>query len=926
MELLQAVVDALPDPTVIKDREHRWLAINEPLLKMLGYPLKAIVGRTDLEMFPSQGERHHASDDDVFRTGQPADYERVVTSRNGQISRSLLTRKRLLHLPESYGGGEMLIATFVDVTPRRRAEAKLQEAEEHHRHALMLNPQIPWTADPGGKLLEVGPVWEMWVGMSLEEAMGGGWAQAVHPDDLAPLIEAWNGALASGRILDSEYRLRMAGGEYRWVRAWAAPRRDESGAIMLWYGAVEDINDRKLAEAALVASEREFSEVANAAPAMIWTNNAAGEATFVSRLWCETTGQDPDEPLGQGWLERIHPDDRAQVKAAAEEARAARRTYKAEYRVRTRSGDWIWVMDVGEPRHGPGGEFLGYVGSMLDVTERRQAAAKLDQILESTTDCVVLIDRHYRLTYINGNAHRKLKDRSLVIGGRIRDIFPEEAGGIFAQQFAEAFAQQTPVMFEARLAGVDDWFEVHAFPTEDGLSVFFRDISARRTAEQERAIAQEKMIHMARHDALTELPNRVLFRERLERVLADNRSPNQTAVLYIDLDGFKDVNDTAGHGAGDVLLRLVAQRLQRGVRSGDTVTRLGGDEFAIIQTQVRQGADAADLADRIVRDLAEPFEIEGRNIVIGASVGIALAPADASDPEELLRAADTALYRAKAEGKGAFRLFEPGMDEQLKHRQALKLALHGALKRDEFSILYQPMVDLSSGRIRAFEALLRWRHPELGAVCPTEFIPLAEETGLIVGIGAWILREACRAASRWPDDICLSVNLSPAQFRSAGLVSTVRAALTETQLPTDRLQLEITESVLLRENRANLQILTELRRLGVKIALDDFGTGYSSLGYLHQFPFDKIKLDRSFVQNLPGSREGHAIVTAVAAMAQGLGISLTAEGVETSAQAALLRERGYSEGQGYLFSEPVSEGQARRLIGHAMTVYPVSPA
>jgi diguanylate cyclase (GGDEF)-like protein/PAS domain S-box-containing protein len=927
-DLLNGMLAAMPDPAVVKDQNHRWLALNDALLALLGYAREQIVGLTDQEMFPGpQGERHAAVDSQVFATGEGAEYEQVVVARDGKSRRHLLTRKRLLRLPASLHAEPLLLATFVDVTTAREASAKLEEAEEHHRCAVALSPQIPWTADAEGRILEVGPVWETRVGLSSEQALGLGWLQAVHPDDIASALGAWQGSVTSGDPVDTEYRLRMAAGDYRWVRAWAAARRNEAGGIVRWYGTLEDIHDRKLAEEALMASSREFSDMANAAPAMIWTTDPAGETTFFSRLWSEITGQSEGEALGRGWLKAVHPDDCPRVEKEYAQASAAGAPFQSEYRLRTHGGDWLWIIDVGQPRYGAEGEFLGYVGSVLDVTEKRQAAERIAEILESTTDCVVLIDRNYRLTYANGNARRRLKGRPMAIGQQLREVFPEEVGGVFARQFAIAFTQQEPVSFEAPLAGLDnDWFEVHAFPTKDGLSLFFRDVSARRSAEQERLLAQEKMIHMARHDALTDLPNRVLFRERLERVLADNRSASQTAVLYIDLDGFKEVNDTAGHAAGDVLLRLVAQRLQQNVRGGDTVARLGGDEFAIIQTHVRQGADAADLATRIILDLAEPFKIDGRFVAVGASVGIALAPADATDPDELLRAADTALYRAKGDGKGAFRLFEPGMDEQLKQRQALKLALHGALKRHEFSIRYQPFVDLCTGRIRGYEALLRWRHPELGDVSPAQFIPVAEESGLIVGIGAWALREACRAATAWPDDVVLSVNLSPAQFKNTGLVKTVRTALEDHRLPSYRLQLEITESVLLRENKANLKILRELRRLGVQIALDDFGTGYSSLGYLHQFPFDKIKLDRSFVRNLPHGREAQAIVTAVAAMARGLGISVIAEGVETAEQAALLRDKGYSEGQGFLFSKPISEGQARRMVRETLQVSLADPS
>ena len=924
--LLQAMVDAMPDPATIKDREHRWLVLNDPLLALLGRRREEVVGRTDRELFPgAQGESHLAADRQVFATGQGVDYERVIAAPDLGRTWRLLTRKRLLRLPGDLEAEPFLLASFVDVTAAHEAEAQLREAEEHHRYAIALNPQLPWTVDAQGRVLEVGPVWEARVGLTADQALGRGWLQAVHPDDVPPTLELWGRSLKSGEPVDVEYRLRMAAGDYRWVRAWAAARRGPDGGIVRWYGTLEDIHDRKQAQAALLASSRDFSDMANAAPAMIWTTDPAGNTTFVSRLWGEITGQDSADAVGHGWLEAVHPEDRQRVAAQYDAASAKGVGFQSEYRLRSQAGGWLWVIDVGQPRYASGGEFIGYVGSVLDVTERRQAAKRLEEILESTTDCVVLIDRDYRLTYANGNARLKLKDRPLAIGQKLRDIFPDEIDGLYAQQFARAFAEQVPVSFEAPLAGLDnDWFEVHAFPTTDGLSLFFRDVSARRSAEQERLLAQEKIIHMARHDALTGLPNRMMFRERLERVLADNRSTTQTAVLYLDLDGFKEVNDTAGHAAGDVLLKLVSQRLQQGLRAGDTVARLGGDEFAIIQTQVRQGADAADLAARIVQDLAEPFEVDGRFVAIGASVGIALAPADATDPDELLRAADTALYRAKGDGKGTFRLFEPGMDEQLKQRQALKLALHGALKRHEFSVVYQPLVDLCSGRVRAFEALLRWRHPELGAVSPADFIPVAEETGLIIGIGAWTLREACRAAARWPGEVCVSVNLSPAQFRNSGLVGVVKAALADARLAPNRLQLEITESVLLRESKANLKILRELRRLGVKIALDDFGTGYSSLGYLHQFPFDKIKLDRSFVRNLAHGREAQTIVTAVAAMARGLGIAAAAEGVETAEQAALLRDKGYGEGQGFHFSKPVSEGEARRLVGQVLQVCPAS--
>jgi diguanylate cyclase (GGDEF)-like protein len=420
----------------------------------------------------------------------------------------------------------------------------------------------------------------------------------------------------------------------------------------------------------------------------------------------------------------------------------------------------------------------------------------------------------------------------------------------------------------------------------------------------ERRRIEAKIAHMAHHDVLTNLPNRMLFRERMDDALASVEEGDTIAVLCLDLDHFKTVNDTLGHSTGDAVLREVSGRLLGSIREIDTIARLGGDEFAIVQVGIDGVEDAATLAQRIIDAMAAPLIVEAHQIPLGTSIGIALSPNDGTSAEELLQKADFALYRAKANGRGNYRFFEPEMDAQMRQRRALELDLYNALSGGQLELYYQPLVNLKSGEISSFEALLRWRHPERGMIAPDQFIPLAEDTGLIVPIGEWVLNQACREAANWPESVHVAVNLSPAQFKSRNLVEAVTEALARSGLAPNRLDLEITESVLLYENQAVLTTLTQIKALGVKISMDDFGTGYSSLSYLRSFPFDKIKIDRSFIRDLTKSDDCVAIVRAVTSLGTSLGMATIAEGVETQEQLERLRLEGCGEIQGFLISPP----------------------
>jgi diguanylate cyclase (GGDEF)-like protein/PAS domain S-box-containing protein len=439
---------------------------------------------------------------------------------------------------------------------------------------------------------------------------------------------------------------------------------------------------------------------------------------------------------------------------------------------------------------------------------------------------------------------------------------------------------------------------ISAKPLANGHTVTtHHDVTEQRQSEA-------RIVHMAMHDALTGLPNRVLINERLEHGLARTNRGEILAVHLLDLDHFKNVNDTLGHPAGDKLLKAVTTRLCTLLRDTDTIARMGGDEFAILQTAISQPADASSLARRIVELVGQPYDIEGQQVVVGASIGIAIAPSDGQSSDQLMRNADLALYRAKGDGRGMFCFFEPQMDAQMQERRAMEYDMRKALAAGEFELFYQPVVNLATNLISGCEALIRWRHPEKGLIAPLAFIPLAEEIGFIIPLGDWALREACATAARWPAQAKIAVNLSPVQFRSAGLMQTVVGALAASGLAPDRLELEITETILLEDSEATLATLYQLRELGVRIAMDDFGTGYSSLSYLQSFPFDRIKIDRSFIKDIGDGVGSLNIVRAVAALAAGLGMDTTAEGVETEQQRETVRMEGCTEMQGFLFSRP----------------------
>ncbi|MBO9176088.1 EAL domain-containing protein [Rhizobium sp. 16-488-2a] len=503
-----------------------------------------------------------------------------------------------------------------------------------------------------------------------------------------------------------------------------------------------------------------------------------------------------------------------------------------------------------------------------------------------------------------------------VVGRSDRTFFDDEQTEAFREQDARAFAASGAISFEETMQRADGQQRIlrtvkRALPSPDGSAPRYL-LGISQDVTEERSV-EARLAYMAMHDALTGLPNRAFFAEHIKRVSSLATTDKPMALLYLDVDHFKHINDSKGHAAGDALLCQVAARLTGLADHGDLVARLGGDEFALV-VGFREAGCIERFAERLLASLSSPFDLDGVNEHVTCSIGIALAPDHAEDDDVLMRHADLALYAAKESGRSTYRFYEPSMRLEAERRHMLTVELREALQKNQFELYYQPIVQLENDGLGGFEALIRWNHPERGLVPPMEFIPVAEETGLIVAIGEWVLREACRTAARWPSELKVAVNLSVSQFRHTSLLASVVSALDESGLRPERLEIEITESVFLADVGQSLPLLKALKELGIRIAIDDFGTGYSSFSYLRAFAFDKIKLDRSFIAGIDTDPGNLAIVRAVVGIGSGFNATTLAEGIETDAQLLRLRQEGFHEVQGYLLGKPMPLAEAERLI------------
>ncbi|THF68857.1 EAL domain-containing protein [Deinococcus sp. Arct2-2] len=540
------------------------------------------------------------------------------------------------------------------------------------------------------------------------------------------------------------------------------------------------------------------------------------------------------------------------------------------------------------------------------------ALQEVTTILESITDALFALDHEWRFTRVNASAERLLKrSRESLIGRVVWEEFPAALDSIFEREYRRAVTENVAVAFEAYYEPLKAWREVRAYPSAVGLSVYLHDITEKRAL-------LEELRYQAHHDSLTALPNRTLFEDRLELAITRaRRSGRRVAVGFLDLDDFKTVNDSLGHHTGDLLLREAAGRLQALMRKGDTLSRRGGDEFLFIADDLLTPEDGVRVGQRLLQALADPFEIAGHSLHVTACIGLSVFPEDGEDTETLKSNADAAMYRAKAKGRGLIACFEPVMGEAAAERLRLESDLRRALERGELHLVYQPLFDAVTRELVSAEALLRWRHPVLGPVPPGRFIPVAEASGMMVGIGAWVLREACRQAGEWARSpagpLRVAVNVSAMQFSRADFLDEVVRALEDSGLEPHLLELELTESLVMADVVETRRQLVLLRSLGVGVAVDDFGTGYSSLAHLQNLPLDTLKIDKSFVNRLEATPSSLALVRAVVNLGRDLEMRVVAEGVESEAQLETLRGLGCHHIQGYLLAKPLPPEDLVRL-------------
>jgi diguanylate cyclase (GGDEF)-like protein/PAS domain S-box-containing protein len=649
-----------------------------------------------------------------------------------------------------------------------------------------------------------------------------------------------------------------------------------------------------------------------------------GTLRYASPAFGRMLGYAPEEVVGKmNVLDYVHPDDLPHVLEETEKAlsEGGVATNRTEYRFRHKDGSWRWVESAGtyllDDPH-----VKGVVVQTRDITERkrteealREAEERFRRSFDDAAIGMALVGTDGRFLRTNRSLCDMLGYREVeLLGKTFQDItHPDDLDADLDQRRRTLLGEVRTYQMEKRYfhkEGQVVWvlLSVSLVHDEEGEPLYFvsqvQDIS-------ERKVLEERLQHMAFHDSLTDLPNRQLFMDRLGQALRRTRRRHKRiAVLFMDLDGFKVVNDSLGHEVGDLLLTVVAQRLRRCLRPEDTLARFGGDEFVVLIEALDDPAQAVQVAERITEELRRPFIMEGRDLYVLASIGISLGDARTHDPDDLLREADTAMYRAKDEG-GDFRVFNPAMYERAFTRLEVENDLRRAIEQEEFVVHYQPMVDLQTGELWGMEALVRWDHPERGLLEPSEFVPVAEQSGLVIPMGEQILRKACYRAKEWQEEnprippLVMSVNLSASQLSHSDLADTVERVLGETRLQGSRLTLDVTETVYVKVLAANTAMLDRLRGLGVRFSIDDFGTGYSSLSYLKRLPAHAIKIDQSFVKGLGKVAEDTAVVRMIIELAHTLGLEVIAEGVETEEQATLLKEMGCDVAQGYHFSKPL---------------------
>lgn len=843
-------------------------------------------------------------------------------------------------LCEGTGGVVRMVGTIAEASDRKKTEAALTESSANLQAIFNASVASILFIDSDYKIQAFNKaaaeaVWGIW---KREICAGDSIYDYVAPEDVKDFNRDFHAAL-NGQSVSLQRNIKGIGNTENWFEINYQPVFSDRGEVMGVCFRALNITERFLAMDALAQSEERFRLLVQHSSDLITILAADGTIRYQSPSIEKILGYPQSELVGQSAFDYVHPEDRERVcEQFAQALRTDGEAMEIEFRFRNRSGEWVYLDSVGSNQlNAPG--IHGFVINSRDVTERKEQEERLrlfERAIAASNNGIVISDAQQDNTVVYVNPYfEEMTGYSAAetVGKNCRFLQGKDRHQPGIEQLRDAIRQGkdcTVVLRNYRKDGAVFWNQLSLSPVENERGKISHFIGV-QTDISDRKRAEEQLIHQAYYDSLTGLPNRAFFMDRLREATTkvEGRSDYLCAVLFIDLDRFKRVNDSLGHAVGDMLLIVIAHRLQLCLRPQDTIARLGGDHYVILLDDINTIEEATAVADRIHQQLNAPFTFEGHEVFVSASIGIALSSIEYEVSADLLRNADIAMYRAKAAGKACSAFFDRAMHdravEQLQLENDLRRELHEVEqgRTTSLTVSYQPIVSLFDGGIVGFEALVRWHHPQRGIISPGEFIPLAEETGAIVPLGAWVLRQACHQLAAWHAQfpsitqnrrLKVNVNLSGKQFLQLDLVDQIDRVLQETLLDPSCLKLEITESVLMEDKQAATQILLQLKQRQIYLALDDFGTGYSSLSHLAQFPIDTLKIDRSFVSGIGKEGKNLEIVQAIVTLAHALGMDVTAEGVETAAQLAELKALGCEDGQGYFFSPPMDAESATALL------------
>jgi diguanylate cyclase (GGDEF)-like protein/PAS domain S-box-containing protein len=930
--LVNQILNTIGDPLFVQNEQHRYLIVNDAFCQLVGYRREQLIGQSDERIFP-QVDLFREQEKRVLAVGSPVEYETHFTNAVGKTH--ILSTN--LSYFEAAGGEKFWVGIGREISQQKEMELTMLECQERFLDImdqaavgiaqLSLDGQFLWTNSGFGKI----------VGYADSELLQMSFQDLTYAEDVGPSLELCQ-ALINGLIpkFSKEKRYVHKDGSVVWGNATVSLARNSEGKPKYFVVVLTDISERKRAEQALQDSEHRYYSLMQVSPVGIFHLDASGECVYANPHACEIAGLGLVEMLGEGWVQNIHPQDRLVVFEQLQYIHKHRTKVTCKYRFLLANNQVNWVLSEAIAQCDKEDKITGYVWTVTNISELKVTEEALRQSEEQFRHTFEYAPIGMAIQSLHGPFQRVNQGLCEPLGYSAEELLGKSFADLIHPEEVTAFLEQKQHLLDAKIASFQmenrylakDGHVVHALLKMVLLRDFmgdplhllgqFVDISDRKQVEQQ-------LVHDAFHDSLTGLPNRAMFLERVSTALKRiKRYPNQLfAVLFLDVDRFKIINDSMGPVMGDRLLIAIADKLNQCLRSTDMVARLGGDEFSILLEDIKDIKDATKAADRILEILGSPFTLNGYEVVTTASIGIAMLSPAYEQPEQVLRDADIAMYRAKRAGKARYEIFDKVMYSYALGLLQLENDLRRAIEKREFRVHYQPITSLISATLTGFEALVRWVHPEKGMISPVEFIPIAEETGLIVPLGEWVLREACQQIKKWQDEfpwtasLKMSVNLSAKQLRERQLIQTIDDILMETNLNPNCLKLEITESVLMENTDVVAKILWQLRSRNIELSLDDFGTGYSSLSYLHSFPVNTVKIDRSFVSRMNENEENSEIVKAIVTLAHTLGMDAVAEGIETSEQLAQLKSLACEQGQGYFFSKPLDSQAATELLANA---------